>query len=358
MITVVIIGVLAVGFAYLAGRSQQKLFLKVSFAIIYVFLALRYDYGNDYNSYLEEFVALNTGNLRSLFDGSSHFEAGWIFLCYLFRPMGFFALVAVVSLFNCFVCYRFINKYVPASYYWFGVARYIYYPPLMLMSASAIRQSIAVSLFMLSIDYLCKRQILRYIFIIMIASLFHSSALVLIPVCFLSVVRRAITNAAAIVLLIAMVLLYIYGNALLPNLQGIIANVSERYNVYTDDVGEQRSALGTVANLGFFALYLYYARSKASEVGLLFKVAVASCFIFPVSLVISMIGRYDMYFAVITITIIPVIVSSIRNKIHRRLILAVVLAATVYRLVAFFGSDIWAPSYGHYTTIFSSDAIY
>ena len=145
MIAVAIFNIIVVFFAYQARHKRTEFFLKVSFGLIFLFLALRYDYGNDYSAYLKGFLEVNRVETIDYFDKYLHFDPGWIFLCRIFWPFGFFAMMAVLALFNCFVYYRFIRKYVPPVYYWFAVFLYVFNPYFMLVHSSAMRQSLAIS---------------------------------------------------------------------------------------------------------------------------------------------------------------------------------------------------------------------
>ena len=198
MFTVAILNIFVVFFAYQARHKRTEFFLKVSFGLIFLFLALRYNYGNDYSAYLKGFLEVNRVETIDYFDKYWHFDPGWIFLCRIFGPFGFFAMMAVLALFNCFVYYRFIRKYVPPAYYWFAVFFYVFNPYFMLVHSSAMRQSLAISLFIFSIDYIYKKDALRYFLCIGLAALFHTSALVLLPIYLLGVFDWKINKITAV----------------------------------------------------------------------------------------------------------------------------------------------------------------
>ena len=147
MITIAIFNIVFVLLAYLAQYKGQAYLLKVSFVLIFLFLALRYDYGNDYRSYLDEFVRLTSYSSLDYTDETEHFEKGWLFLYFLFKPFGFFALVAVLAAFNCFIYYRLIKKYVLPNYYWLAVFIYVFNVGFMLTQLSSMRQTLAIGIF-------------------------------------------------------------------------------------------------------------------------------------------------------------------------------------------------------------------
>ena len=110
MFVVIFIGILAVALAALRQRSFKTVPLKLSLFVIFVFLALRYDYGNDYAGYYMRF--LNLPNEDSILDIQyvRGYEWGWEYLNYtfyrLFGNNGFFIMVALLAAVHCFVLYH------------------------------------------------------------------------------------------------------------------------------------------------------------------------------------------------------------------------------------------------------------
>ena len=138
IVTVAFVGVIAMFFASLP-RKSFKYGLEVAWIIIGIFLAIRYDFGNDYLGYLDGFNYINSWATFQIYE-EMHAEPGWQLLCYLFRPLGFFAMVAVLTLFECYVIYRLIKAYVPERYYWLSIFLYVFTPSMMLIGASMMRQ--------------------------------------------------------------------------------------------------------------------------------------------------------------------------------------------------------------------------
>ena len=90
MITVAIFNMFAVFFAFLAGSRRDKFWLKVSFVVIFLFLALRYDYGNDYDAYLQGFLNIISLTLQVLVLLNPHTmrRGGYSYVTYL-NPLAF-----------------------------------------------------------------------------------------------------------------------------------------------------------------------------------------------------------------------------------------------------------------------------
>ena len=64
----------------------------------------------------------------------------------------------------------------------------------MLIQASAMRQTVAINLFLLAIPYIYNKDPVRYALCIGIAYFFHSSALILLPLFFLSYINWTINK--------------------------------------------------------------------------------------------------------------------------------------------------------------------
>ena len=139
MIVTIILGFFSVLFAFLAKYKNVMWGLKASFTLIFLFLSLRYNFGNDYKAYLEAFYNNYGYSSIDFFDKSNQFESGWMFLNYLFQPFGFFAMTAVLAFFHCMVLYNIVNKFVPKKQQWFAVFIYVFNPYFMLVYSSAMR---------------------------------------------------------------------------------------------------------------------------------------------------------------------------------------------------------------------------
>jgi len=357
MITVAIFNIAVVFLAFIARHKRTEFWLKGSFILIFLFLALRYDYGNDYYNYLKIFQEINRVKTIDFFDGYWRFEPGWIFLCRLFRPLGFFAMTAALALFNCFVYYRFVKKYVPSRYYWLSVFCYVFNPAFMLVHSSAMRQSVAIAIFVFSIDYIYKKDILRYCLCVAIASLFHVSALILVPIYLLGLFNYKINKSMAVGIFSSFLVFFVFGKTFLPYLNQFIGAFFVKYGLYKDGT-EISTGLGLVLYSYFFILILYYERSQIAELSLIFKIAILSFFIIPLGLLISMIGRIGMYFQPFTMVVFPNILFDMRNKLFKNVTISILVLFSMYTFFMFFKSDVWKDSFGSYKTIFSAPEIY
>jgi hypothetical protein len=357
MIVTIILGLFSILFAYLSKHKNTQWGLKVSFALIFLFLALRYNFGNDYEGYLEGFIRIGQYDQVNFNDFALLYEPGWVLLNWLFKPIGFFAMTAVLALASCVVYYRFVARYVPVKYYWLAIFMYVFYPDFMLVHSSAMRQSIAIMLFVLSLDYLYKREALRYFLCIGLAALFHFTAIILAPIYLLTYLNHKITKIYGVIFVSIFIFLFLAGESLTPYFKLIISSFSEKYEFY-QDAGIVNSGFGFLYYLALFILILYFERLQNREVALVFKIAIFSFLFMPLTLIIEMISRLGMYFAPATIIAYPNIFKSIKKPICKTAFIAILISVTIYQFYQFFHSDTYKEFFGIYQTILSAPQWY
>jgi len=361
MIATTLLSFFMVYLAFFARFKNFEFLLKVSFGLLFIFLALRYDFGNDYNAYLKDFTRLSFSDFTR-YSKTTQFEPGWTFLCYLFRPFGvkgFFAMTAVLALFNCVVYYRFIKRYVPPPYYWLAVFLYLFTPELMLIHASAMRQSVAISLFLISIGFLHKKNVIGYFICIGLAALFHLSAVILLPVFLLGLFNWKINKATAAGLLASYIIFVFMGKVFKKQIVNLITNYFERYAFYNTQSGiEIGTGMGLLFCTLLFVLILWYEQYQTKENAIVFKLAIVSYLLLPASLIIMILGRSAMYFQPATIVVIPLVFTNIKNDIVRYTVMFALISITLLSFNGFFHSKVWEKKFGTYQTIFSSQELY
>lgn len=354
MIETILLGLFSILFAYIAKNENTRWSLKISFVLIFLFLALRYNFGNDYEKYLNRFIEI--GSLGRI-DFWEEFEPGWTLLNWLFQPLGFFAMTAVLALFNCVIYYRFLVKHVPVSYYWFAVFLYIFYPDFMLVHSSAMRQSIAITIFIFSLDYLYKKDAIRYFLCIGLASLFHFTALILIPVYLLTFLNQKLSKIYCIIFVFIYVLLFIFGQYLSNYVIPLVGVFSEKYEFY-QNAGVVNTGFGFIYYSALLVLLLYFERFQHLKIALFFRIAIIGFLFMPLTLIIEMISRLGMYFAPATIIAYPNIIKVIKKPINKIILLTLLITITIYQFVQFFNSDTYKDNFGTYQTIFSTPQWY
>jgi transmembrane protein EpsG len=389
-----VVGLLAVFLTYLTRNRQNGAGLKMAFMVIFVYLALRYDYGNDYMAYLDGFNEI-TSNVQIFLTGM-RFEPGWNLLHLLFKPFGFFAMVAFTSLLTCVVFYRFIRDYVPAQYQWLAVLLYTFDPYLLLVPASAMRQNMGIILFLVAIEFLYKKRIFIYLLFAVAAATFHKSGVVLLPLIVLPFISIKINKLVAAVVALGYAVFFWLGGTIFNYISGFIYARLEKYaETYTEGASFY-SGIGFIYSLFQLGAILYFAgielnrdtesdplqemeeemeiateQSSQTPVPdkytkfldvrarrLLFILAIITFLFVPLGLQLAMIGRINMYFTPVLIVVYPIILFTSRDKFFRVIFLGSLIPFTLFKFWAFFLSPVWQVKFGTYQTIFSAPQWY
>ncbi len=166
--------------------SKKKILQNVGFIVLCLFTVLRYDVGNDYDNYFYGIESTaNSFREHHYLDAIIHCRdlasIIIIFLCQYFpKPQLFvIGIYGVLSL----ILFRKSLFLLPGeknlNLFWgfLGIYLLTIYP----YSLNAIRQSVSIGAFCVSIKYIQKANIKRYLSLILIAFAFHTSAIILFP---------------------------------------------------------------------------------------------------------------------------------------------------------------------------------
>jgi hypothetical protein len=328
-----------------------------SVIIIFVFLAIRYDYGNDYIPYFERFYELNRGDFNSinplLVKGN---EIGWVYLNLLFKPFGFFGMQIFLAGFSCFILYRFIKKYVHQKYYWLAIFIYIFQPYHLLVFSSAMRQSVAISLFLFAFDYLIQKKPIHYVLVILFASLFHTTSLILLPLIFLSYVK--ITPKMGYIFLIFLIpfLLLFYSDLIIQqSTLFTLLYFGDEYSSYLDtDLSSYKLRIGFALNMIIYIMMFYnFRKTRITWQVITFNLIVLSFLIVPLSLSIPLISRINFYFTPFLMIGYSLALSNMKKQNYKLVFIGFIIIFTLYQYFSFFYSDTWSEKFYYYKTIFS-----
>ena len=165
-----------------AGRRGSPILLGITFVAFTAFSTFRaVSVGNDTVEYHRVFKAIAATDSFQEALSVSRFEYGYVLVNYLVSRLtqDFNILLLITSVFVYGSAVLFIKRYA-ASYslavlFAFGMS--VFYD-LML----AVRQGIAVAIFLLAVPALMERKLVRYVLLVVLASQFHVSVLLLLVV--------------------------------------------------------------------------------------------------------------------------------------------------------------------------------
>lgn len=358
--------VIVVFFGCLASSGIMKHGLKVAFLLIILFSAFRFNYGNDYAEYyarhqsIAKIPSLQTllGHFDSPFDKYQGVELGWTLLNWLFKTFGFEVLIICTSIFTNVVYYKFIKTIVPRKWYWLALFTYIFNPSLFFVPLSMMRQSLGMALFVFSFKYIYDKKLIIATLLIFLASLFHKSGIILLPLVLLGYTNSLSGKKLAFLFGGSFIALLFVQNLTTTLVESALTVESlEDYGDYFDNPDFEAAdsfGLGFAIRLItlFIPLLFFFSDIKQPfSARLASLIAGFSFLIAPFTQVLGFIGRISYYFSIYTIVATPVIYNWITNKIVLYGLLALYIAYTLLAYLNFFRDPNWV-YFTHYHTIF------
>jgi len=302
----VVVG-LPVFFFFIANKFKSHRLEIIGLFIFSIILGLRYNFGVDYSGYY-----VNFNNINILGDEEYKYtEPAFYYLNILFSHFSFNTMLFFIAVITLFLFYSRIKNEKNKTLI---VFIFLVYSSSYLLQIIALRQGIAAMIFFFSIEYINQRNFKKYFLGILIATLFHNSALILIFVYFLKNVTRKILY---IELLGALVLSNYY---ILHPILSVLEKVSFfsayiKYLEYTKPIFG--SGLGFAMTILFAVILIYYYNRIRDERKIYYH-------IFILSLIITILGtsglsvhRFELYFAFFAMIAIPELINSFQKRDNR-----------------------------------------
>ena len=369
MIITISVTIIAVLFAYISSKPKYGLSMlfKTAFVLVTFLQVIHYDYGSDYMQYYNQHF-LYTGTLQDFIHLSqmgygAYRSIAWAVLNRLFPgELGFFFIVALISVIENVIFYKFITQNIERRNQWKSFAIYLFMTNLYLINFSALRQGFSVALAVLAMMMVSKKKPIPAIVILIIAALFHSSAIVMIPFVLLSLIPLKNGKGYGIIISVTSLLLFV-SNTLVGNIFSRIVQaipyIGSQYGLYYEDVQTAGSlGFGFFLRLVMFIVLIYFIIVRYKELSFEHKLFVLlSCVdlcIVPFQVNLSgMISRIEYYFLAFQVIAVPTVYTRIKDKSIRLCISAIYVFYLLFGYYNFFFVTEWsATSYEHFHTIF------
>jgi hypothetical protein len=175
----------------------------LSFIVIFVFIGFRGFISTDYTSYFPFFnnvTTFNGTNFLDAFTQRNGWEAGFVFYTMLFKTLcsDYFLYQASLLCFDVIVLHKVFSMYCK-GYERLAFCFFFVFQGFGI-EVNLLRNSKSIMLFLLSLEYIKKNNFIKYTFINLIGFLFHTSALLYIPLFF--VLKRKYTRTFLISLFV------------------------------------------------------------------------------------------------------------------------------------------------------------
>jgi hypothetical protein len=346
-------------YSYFVNRKLEKKLYYLLVVLLCFIAGFRYETGNDW--YIYEVIFENTLEISVLFSDPnlyiSHFndiEIGYKILNSLVLGMGgdVQVIFLLTNVFSFYVLSKFINRY--SNYRILSLL--IYYSIFYLnFNMSIIRQGIALSFFLLAFNYLVRRQSVKYFMVAIIASLFHVSALVLIPIYFVYHLRYsrtfyAVLVGTAIFIRIFEIKILFYFSSLIPAFI-----MSDLTHYFENNISDSLISFGNLERILMVGLILIFGSAmvkKREEYHIfisMYVIYVALNFVLYENEAI--LSRIRFYLQISYILILPMFIEVVKKQLTKCLVVICIFIFSAIPLVNFLSNEMNQTLYNPYQNV-------
>lgn len=371
---------LAIFLAYLDSKGSLKNGLRIGFAIITLVSALRYNYGSDYLSYIDDFKEASYYTILDYISFNENIrESGWFLLIKLFEPLGPYVFFSFLAIVTSFIYYDFIKENVKKEDYWIALAIYLLNFDLFVLQQSMMRQAFAMALFVWGFHYIkeinqslyssdnyfsarCtpkKKRILRPLLglslLLSFAIFIHQSSMVLIPVSLIAFIPIRKGKVVASVLFVAFCLLWLSSNYVAPIFEQLMAVEAVAFygEKYMSDDGVQFGVRQMLSLVPFFvSLYYLWSKNISPVNKPLVVISMFGVLVLPFAGLLQLISRIAYYFDAFAVAAYPIVYRNINNKYIRYLLIALFLLIYIYTWIDKSKNPVWGGKFIEYHTLF------
>lgn len=327
-------------FCMIPDLNKKYPFRYFALAVLYLFMALRYDYGNDYMDYYNNHILINAGHDT------------WGSRDFLFNILNkltpnFFLLIAIISLFYIITINYLIKKNLSIKQYWFATLILLINPYIFLVQLSSIRQTLAICFFVFAVTFAIKRKLSLYLLFVFLAIGMHESAIVLLPIYFILTEKPLNKKYVLLTTIFVIALIFTPLFDLIMNI--VLEYMPKNYRYYYEQ-GLQNSVRATlISSFFFFLVGLNFDKLKGKEI-IYGKLSLISTIISLLAYKVSMLTRIGMYFDIFMIITIPTVFIKMDKGLKRNLLFLIMLTIYLLRYYSFFTNPLWE-SFVKYQTI-------
>jgi hypothetical protein len=278
-------------------KKEKKGALVFLLIILTLFVGLRYKTGADWSGYIKIF---NDSPLPYKRHG---YELGYVFLNKLiYYTFGnYYVLQFIATAFICIAVYFLIKNYSPFPLFSLCLFVIFFFNNILM---AQVRQSLALAIIILSTKHILNRKFLLFVCYIVIASLFHVSAVCALPLYFLN---RKINKFVLIVMVVVSCLFYYFPNVLSDIIKLFIPFMPKRLGtIATLYLAGSFFAQSAVFNTGFYfianialnVILICLIKPKNKETSFFLNATAMAVFIKNISTAIIIIDRLQAYYLI------------------------------------------------------------
>lgn len=299
---------------YKNHKTVSSIIIFISFMILILLIGCRESVGTDYDSYIYYYNFISNLNFDELNVVDWEYGAVLIFklTSLIFSNEKF--IMIVLGILTIYPLYK-LNKLYDYKYLPYSILTY----SLMLLpfSMNGMRQAIAMSFIALAVGYLMKENKLKSIISIIIALLFHKSAIIIIPYLILFMIKKGSKierDYTLITLLISVVILFF--NEYLINL-GFISE----YDYYLTDINIGNISLNSILfHIPIILIMLSFSNKEQNHLNLLKGLVISGIILDFIGTSKQYLSRISLYYTMFEILLIPMLIKHINNQTTKKII--------------------------------------
>lgn len=328
---------------------RHRCFFYLTALGLFLFAALRYGFGNDYFSYYRCYL-----EIRQM--GENPFPGEVLFTALNRLSPHYYWLIAWSSLAFVWAVCALIRSGVPDEWMWLSFAVLLINPYLFLMHLSAIRQSLALVCFLCAVPLARKRRPLLYCLLILTASCFHGSAVLLLPVYWIAN-GKAVSRWMTWVIALATMALLLFGHLLFRPLTASLSLLQLLRYQYALADGTQNSLRATLLS-AVTLIYLLWNLPRLRGRTLMYaKLWLVGSVLSVLAFRMSMLTRMEMYFDLFSVVALPRMLirprrdGAVKDALNNYIFPALILLILILRYYSFFNNPMWESFYTYRTIL-------
>lgn len=294
-------------------KNYNNIFILISLVSLIVISGFRYKSGTDFHTYTEIYMLAPKTNLSDATD------IGFLIICKILNrisldPQLMFLVTSIII--NILIVNTLRKK--STSYelsMWLYINTFAYYSTF-----NGVRQWVAAAIVFSGSEYLFKRNFKKYLIVVILASLIHASAIVMLVIYFIVNSKPfSLRNLFIIISFIGAIFLYIpFVNLLFKLLQG--TQYAYYFNVVKDSTNGVNPIRIIVYLLPVILFALFYKKlnkKKDKEIDIIFNLCIIGSLIMLLSVKQVFFARLIFYFDVYYLLLIPRLVTIGSKKFNR-----------------------------------------
>ena len=324
--------------------SNTKTLLNFLLVIVGIFLCMGYMTGSDWRQYELIYETITLSNFHIDVKG---YEYLYPILQLVFKSLGFtfWQFFIIIKLICYFVTIKTLKKYSQNNYTWGLLVFYAVFA-LDAYIDNPMRNLIASVIFLFSLKYLLSNKLVKYVIMLIIASSFHMSALLLIPIYFIRKIKlkkTAIIISLTVLFLIAIVGQSSFRDFLVQFIWGNSNFISDRFvssylhESFYEDNKSVISGGFIIHSIMFILIFLKNEEIQKQKYGILiFNLTFIYMIVYIISFSIWIFFRMRLFFFIpfcISISYIPVLMKKWHSKLFSISIIIIMSFFTMYSTI-------------------------